>query len=357
MSSTKKILVAPLNWGLGHATRCIPIINELIHQSATVYLASDGRASELLKKEFPDLPLFQLPPYRITYGSRNSIFNIIKQSPKILNAVFKENKLLKKIISDNKINGVVSDNRLGCFSKKVPSVFITHQINLILPSIFFQWWARQINYSFIKKYKECWVPDVNTDLNICGALSHGTPIQSLKYIGALSRMEKYKVNKKNDVIVVLSGPEPQRSILEKKIIGQAQKTTYSFLIVQGKTEKIGSHFNLNKNIKIVPYLTSEELNNEILAADIYIGRTGYSTLMDLAKLDKHALLIPTPGQTEQEYLGHRLDSQNIFQIKLQDDLNLVEDIRIALKKGRLNNSFFDNENLKSTIKNFLSICG
>lgn len=356
MTPPKKILVAPLNWGLGHASRCIPIINELIRQGAIVYLASDGRALELLKKEFPNLPFFQLPSYGVNYSSKNFFFNIIKQTPQLLNAVLKENRHLKKIISENKIDGVISDNRLGCFSKKIPSVFISHQINLILPSSFFQWAARQVNYFFIKKYKECWVPDVSGKENLSGKLSHNTPLKFLKYIGALSRMKKYNVEKKHDVVVVLSGPEPQRTILEEVIINQAAKLPYSFLVVQGKTEEVNK-LSFNGNVKVITSLASEQLNEAILSAQLYIGRTGYSTLMDLAKLKKPAILIPTPGQTEQEYLGGILNDKNVFQIKSQSDLNLLADIPAAFKKRNLEGGFFNDEKIKTTIRQFLTTCG
>ncbi len=356
MSQPKKILIAPLNWGLGHATRCIPIIKELSSQGADVFLASDGRALELLKKEFPDLSFFELPGYGITYHSKSIVLNLFRVFPKLLLAVFKENKIVDRIITTHRIDGIISDNRIGCFSNKIPSTFVTHQINLIIPSAFLQWVGRRLNYFFIKKFSECWIPDVAAKPNLSGMLSHNIPVKNAKYIGALSRMENLRLRKKFDVIAVLSGPEPQRTNLEKIIIDQAKKLPYQLLIVQGKTENSGQ-FAMGKNIKVVASMTSQALNQAISSSDLFVGRTGYSSVMDLAKLGKPALLIPTPGQTEQEYLGRLLLENNIFHIQSQDNLNLEEEIPIALKKRNIQGHFFDKEKMKHTIREFLEKCG
>jgi UDP:flavonoid glycosyltransferase YjiC (YdhE family) len=351
----KKILVAPLNWGLGHATRCIPIIKELSLQGASVFLASDGRALDLLRKEFPELPVFQLPEYGVTYTSKSIILNILMVLPKLVWAVFKEHKIVKEITTEHRIDGIISDNRLGCFSKKIPSVFITHQINLIIPSTLLQWIGRRLNYFFIKKYSECWIPDVAKRPNLSGILSHGTPIKSVTYIGALSRLEKRQVDKKFDVVVVLSGPEPQRTNLEKAIFEQAALLPYQFLIVQGKTEA-SEQFMVGGNIQVVSSLTSQALNEAILSSDLFIGRTGYSSIMDLAKLNKPALLIPTPGQTEQEYLGHLFSKNDIFHIQSQDELDLAKGIPAALQKRHVQGHYFDEGKMKQTVRSFLDKC-
>lgn len=351
----KKILVAPLNWGLGHATRCIPIIKELSDQGASVFLASDGRALDLLRKEFPGLPVFKLPEYGIAYTSKSIILNVLMVLPKLVWAVFKEHKIVREITTEHHIDGIISDNRLGCFSKKIPSIFITHQINLIIPSAILQWFSRQLNYFFIRKYDECWVPDVPNSPNLSGILSHGTPIKAVTYIGALSRLERRQMDKKFDVIVVLSGPEPQRTNLEKAVLEQAGLLPYQFMIVQGKTET-NEQFMVGKNIQVKSSLTSAALNKAILSSDLYIGRTGYSSIMDLAKLNKPALLIPTPGQTEQEYLGHLFSKNGVFHIQSQDELNLEIGIPIALQKGHIQGHYFAEEKMKQTIRSFLDKC-
>ena len=355
MRQPNKILVAPLNWGLGHATRCIPIIKELQLQGADVLLASDGRALDLLKQEFPDLPFFELPGYGITYRSKNIILNVGRSFPNLLLSIFRENRMIDKVVQQHQINGVISDNRLGCFSNRIPCVYITHQINLIIPSVFLQWVCRRMNYFFIKKYSECWVPDVGSEPNLSGVLSHGTPINTARFIGALSRMENLQVSQKYDVIAVLSGPEPQRAYLEQAIISQAKKLPYRFLIVQGKTETHG-HFMIGENIEVVSSMTSQTLNEAILASDLFIGRTGYSSIMDLVKLGKPALLIPTPGQTEQEYLGNLFSENNVFLIQSQGKLDLKKGMPTALKKRKMGSHFFDSEKMKQALNSFLEKC-
>lgn len=360
MRQPKKILVAPLNWGLGHATRCIPIIYELQAQGAEVILASDGRALELLRQEFPKLTALSLPGYDIRYHSKNLLLEMFKEAPKLLRAVILENKSIQKMINRHELNGIISDNRLGCFSKKIPCAFVTHQVDMILPSSPLQWLVRQVNYWFISRFSECWVPDVAGHPNLSGKLSHGTPLYSkVKFIGALSRMQHFPAEKKpahrtgrHDVIAVLSGPEPQRTKLEKKIIEQAKKLPQRFLIVLGKPEE-SEHFFIGKNIEVKSFLPSKELNQAILASDLFVGRPGYSSVMDLAKLGKPAFFIPTPGQTEQEYLADLFATSSIFHSQKQKDFDLKSGIEIAMQQRSLGGGFFDEKKLKDTVKAFL----
>lgn len=353
-SETKpvKVIVAALNWGLGHATRCIPVINELIEQGAEVILASDGRAYELLKSEFPSLKIFQLAPYDVTYATEKMALNIAGQLPKILLAIFREHKTLLKIINQENVQGVISDNRFGCYHGKIHSVFITHQLNIKIPLKPVEMFTRLINRKVIDKFHECWIPDYNGKDNISGELSIPKGIKHAKYIGPLSRFKKSVVAKEYDLAVLLSGPEPQRSILEKIIIDQVYDLPIKAIIVQGKTESYERQ--RDGNLEIVSYLKAEELNEIIMASDIIIGRSGYSTIMDLLALGKKAILIPTPGQTEQEYLAELFDKRKVFYTVDQKDFNLKE----ALEKIK----DFDPEHfhavkhpsLKETIAGFLN---
>jgi len=339
LNFSKRILVAPLNWGLGHATRCIPIIQELQKQGAEVILASDGRALELLKKEFPNLPIFELPPYNIRYPFSSMIFSVGLQFPKIIKAIWKENRAIQHLVEKEKIDVIISDNRFGCFSKKAKTVFLTHQLTIKMP---FSWLEKPVrlgNFFWIRKFDELWIPDFAGEENLSGELSHlptpkgelkhdkGTNSllevggKKIKYIGALSRMKKYDATKKYDAIFILSGPEPQRTFLEKKILEQIELLKGKFLIVQGKTERKET-FQLKPNIKIISFLIANELTQAILESELIVSRSGYSTLMDLFFLQKKALLIPTPGQTEQEYLAERFQKKNIFYHQKQDELNL-----------------------------------
>lgn len=307
-TSRKNILVAPLNWGLGHATRCIPVIRELEKKGYNPIIASDGIALEFLKKEFPHLTSLQLPSYNIQYSkkSTNLKWKLILNSPFMLFAILSEKQLLKKWIKKYHIDGVISDNRLGVYNKKIPSVYITHQINVLSGQT--TWITSKLHQFFISKYNECWVPDLNDIPNFSGTLGHLKDDESknfkIKYIGILSRFEKQDLPKKYDLLVVLSGPEPQRTILEEKIIFELKKYTGNVVFVKGKVEEEQKQEQIG-NILYYNFMQSQQLEKVLNESEIVLCRSGYSTIMDLAKLEKKALFIPTPGQYEQEYLARR----------------------------------------------------
>jgi UDP:flavonoid glycosyltransferase YjiC (YdhE family) len=177
LKHSKRILIAPLNWGLGHATRCIPIINELLHQNCEVLLASDGRALNLLKKEFPTLPHFKLPSYDIHYPTKSMILNLAYQGPKIIQTIWQEKKVIEKLIETEQIDIILSDNRFVFYSKKIKSIFITHQINIKTPISFFDQFIAIINHYLIKKFDECWIPDFENNPNLAGSLAHKTNLK------------------------------------------------------------------------------------------------------------------------------------------------------------------------------------
>ncbi len=353
MATRKKVLICILNWGLGHATRCIPIIRELQAQDAEVALASDGRALDLLKEEFPDLTTYDLPAYDVTYRTWNMFLNIAPQLPKILRAVLREKKEVKKLVELHQFDCVISDNRFGCFVENIPSVFMTHQLRIKMPFLILENIIAAFNQYFIRKFDYCWVPDRLGSPNLSGSLAHGVKGLKSEFVGVLSRMKKNDVVSVYDVLIVLSGPEPQRSYLEDILTEQALISDKKILIVQGKTER-RSHVFLNETTELISYLTSEKLNEVMSAADVVISRSGYSTIMDLAMIGKKAILIPTPGQTEQEYLAENLKSDNIFYSEKQSTFNL----KIALTKveryNGFENEFGENKELKKVIKKLLA---
>jgi len=322
MNSKKRILVAPLNWGLGHATRCIPIIHALIKHQFEVVLASDGIALALLKKEFPTLEAIELPSYQIVYAKNPQFFKwkLLKDSPKLLKTIKAEKKVLKSIIEDYHIDGVISDNRLGLHSKKVPCVFITHQLQVLSGST--TWLSTKMHQKIIKQFDACWVPDNIDEPNLSGKLGH-IPIAGMitKYLGPLSRFTKKESEIVYDLLVLLSGPEPQRTLLEMKLFEELKGFTGNTIFVRGiieanqeKTEK-GA-------ITIYNYMTSALLEKTINESAIVLSRSGYTTIMDLTKLEKKAFFIPTPGQFEQEYLAERLSALGYVPSCKQKDFTL-----------------------------------
>lgn len=307
----KRILVAPLNWGLGHATRCIPIINELIRQNFEPVIASDGAALRLLKKEFPLLECHVLPEYNISYSKKEVFFKwkLLLQTPKIIAAIKKEKEATRKLVSSQNISGIISDNRWGVRSKKIPSVFISHQLKVLSGSSTFI--SSKIQQKMIYKFTESWVPDFETSPNLSGKMGHlKRPKFPVKYIGPLSRFSIKELPIKYKYGIVLSGPEPQRSMLEQRILKEFETCLDEVVIVRGVMENITKK-EIKGNITIYNYLLAEKLEQVLNSCEFIISRSGYSSIMDLAKLGKKAFLIPTPGQPEQEYLAKRLQNKKM----------------------------------------------
>jgi predicted glycosyltransferase len=355
------ILVAPLDWGLGHATRCIPVVHELMSLGCEVFLAGEEAQEKLLRAEFPHLPFLQLPGYRIRYAKtkKGLIWKMIQQGPKMRRAILYEHQWLKKMVKQYKLDGIISDNRYGLYHETVPSVFMTHQ--LLIKSSAGKWtekFLQKRNYKYINRFTECWVPDREDNNNLAGELSHPVlkPTIPLHYIGLLSRFKKDSAvitEKKDHLLVVLSGPEPQRSILEERMIRDISNYKGTAVIVRGlpgATTLIPS----TNMIRVYNHLPAAELQQEIGEAEYIISRSGYSTVMDLALLQKKSILIPTPGQTEQEYLGNFLMKKGMALCINQERFSLTA----ALEKAaayEYDLSFPCNEDLlKTVMKNFLS---
>ncbi|HLT33743.1 MAG TPA: glycosyltransferase [Aquaticitalea sp.] len=330
----KNILVAPLNWGLGHATRCIPIIQALKTNGFEPMIASDGVALELLKKEFPDITSFELPSYHIKYSKKGTFFRLqlLKDSPKMLSAISAERKAVKKIIESHDIGGLISDNRFGVYHKKIPCVFITHQLRVLSGST--TWLSSRMHQKIISQYDECWVPDAVGSPNLSGKLGHvSIPNITIKYMGPLSRFTKKELEMRNDIMVLLSGPEPQRSLLEEKLFSEFKFFDGKVLFVKGIVENEQKTVQ-NGSMTVCNYLVGKDLETALNESQLIVSRSGYTTIMDLAKLGKKAFFIPTPGQFEQEYLANRLMEDGLVPSCKQSDFT-IEKLKEASNYGGL----------------------
>ena len=311
MLKNKTILVAPLNWGLGHATRCIPVIEALIKNGYKIIVASDGAALSLLRKEFTQLETIELPSYNITYPKKGSHFRwkIFLKLPHIRKTIVSEKRLVKKLVSEGKIDGIISDNRFGVRSKKIPSAFITHQLNVLTGITTAA--TSKIHQKVIKKFDECWIPDIAGTNNLSGNLGHleSTDL-NVKYMGILSRMKKKIVPNKYNLMVLISGPEPQRTLLEEIIITELKDYDSPVLMVRGVIEAKQKIKNFGA-IKTINFMQTVELEQAINESKVIVCRSGYTTIMDLSVLEKKAFFIPTPGQFEQEYLAENLQKKGI----------------------------------------------
>jgi uncharacterized protein (TIGR00661 family) len=336
LSPKPVILVAPLDWGLGHATRSVPIIHTLIRLNCSVLLAGNGKIKTLLQKEFPQLPFLDLEGYNVSYSARkwSFPFSMATQIPKIFSAIENENLWLADKVKEYGIEAVISDNRYGLYHRHIPTVFMTHQL-LIRTSLGRQAdkYLQQLNYNYINQFTECWIPDQQGAVNLAGDLSHplSEPSVPLKYLGPLSRFSRAarEPASQQQLLVLLSGPEPQRTILERLLSEQLIHHTGTVTLVRGLP---GNTLlpSLPGNIFPHNHLSVEELEEEFSKASFVIARCGYSTIMDLAVLQKKGILIPTPGQTEQEYLAKHLMDMNFALCIEQSKFRLKNVLDLAM---------------------------
>ncbi len=316
-----RILVAALNWGLGHSTRDIPIIRYLMKQNHTVHLASDGGALSVFRKEFPSLTSHELPSYNIRYPKSGSFaLAILLQSPKVYRAMIAEKSAVKKLQEEYKYDVIISDNRFGVRHPDCFNVFLTHQY--FLESPVFKKMVNAKNQKYIHKFDHILIPDYASTPNFSGDLSHADKIKHPHtFIGPLSRLERKPGTNGVKIVAVISGPEPQRTLFEKEVMEQLEQLPVESAIVRGLPHLEGLPTKQNK-VTLYNHLKGEHLASLLNKAEWVISRTGYTTVMDLAQLKKKAVLVPTPGQTEQEYLGRVYKATNWFDIQKQGELSL-----------------------------------
>jgi len=324
LSHGKKILVSPLDWGLGHATRCIPVIRALIDNGMDVVLGSGGSQTALLGEEFPGLEQVPIPGYGIRYSRGAGMLPaLLRQLPRLMRAVRREHKLVDQLVKEGRIDAVISDNRFGLWSARVPSVYISHQLNIKAPKgfSFAESFLHRLHAGFIRNFDQVWIPDQPDAPGFSGDLAHRrkSPVAA-HFIGPLTRFSRplEMPEKKYDLMFIISGPEPQREIFHKMAMHALKNEKYKAVVVSGTpgSERSGEH---SDNIEIYPHLSSPEMQEAMLSSGLIICRPGYSTIMDLATLGCRAAFVPTPGQTEQEYLA-RLHSDNghYFHLRQKD---------------------------------------
>lgn len=335
MTDSKTILVAPLNWGIGHATRCIPIIEELERLGHKVILGSDGEALSLLIKRFPHLDFLDLPSYNISYPENGKMAaHMLKLLPGILKAIKEENRVLHQVAKSKNVDVVISDNRYGMHHFYTKNVFLSHQIKIKAP--FGSNILAMLHLRYLHRFDEIWVPDSAGKVNISGNLSHNCRLpKNSRFIGVLSQFTTHK-NFVQPVgfhltipfaLVMISGPEPQRSIFENRVLDQVKEASLPVVIVGGKPSEHG--FTEGENYIHYAYLPPENLGWLIRHSEVVVSRAGYSSIMDLLSLKKTAVLVPTSGQTEQEYLAKHLSNTGMF---LGMDQNSFE-LNLAIKKS------------------------
>ena len=328
-----RVLIAPLDWGLGHATRCVPLIRMLISKGLQVIVAAEGAHEKLLRIEFPQLLFVHLPGYRIKYARRLLMWRLVAQLPKLQKAIQQEHQWLRDCVVQHQIHWVISDNRYGLWHPNVPCVMITHQLRVKLPAIFK--WAetlvQQQLYSHINQFSACWVPDLPLLSNgLSGFLGHPAkmPKAPVHYLGWLSRFRLPENQPRPPkftykCLIMLSGPEPQRTLLENRLLPQLQHIGLPIMLVRGLPNEL-SELHLPENITVKNHLPAAEMQEAMLNSNWIIARCGYSTLMDAFSLQKKCIFLPTPGQTEQEYLAQQLKSRKMALVYEQNKFNIEQ---------------------------------
>lgn len=323
-SDDHEVIFGILDWGLGHASRSIAVIKALQSKRYKITVFSDSLAAELVRKELPDIPLITSTPYGVKYYFDSIVLNLLFQFPKICRAIIGDYLAVDKFIHADKKVIVISDCRFGFFSNKAAiNIFITHQLDIHYPSKWVSFIFRSINEFFIKKFNLLWIPDLPTNPSLAGKLSHPDrfPIP-YSYIGPLSRYEIHPAPSEDFTLIILSGPEPKRTLLENKLLDVvAQLPNYKFAIIRG-TRSECKRINL-PNTQIADFVTFSELNGLLNSAKRVISRAGYSSLMDYHVLGKKALIIPTKGQSEQEYLGVLHKNNRNWYVLNEEEISLV----------------------------------
>ncbi len=325
----KKVIIAALDWGLGHATRMIEIVQYFIDNNWQPILASSGDAALLWRQKFPELITYELPAYDFKYNYKSMVANVVSQIPKINKAINKENIEIDKLVKEHSPDLIISDNRYGVYHPSVYSIFVTHQLQILPPDklSFTEPILLKLHEKFISDFNQIWIPDYGGNNNLSGKLSHDiNAYNNVKYIGPLSRFKSSAPNhiiekkKLPRVLAILSGPEPSRSDFEDILLSQLKGYEGESVLLRGKPAS-EENIDTGKH-KVYSHLDDKAFYNEIQNSDLIIMRSGYSSIMDIFRLKKIAVLVPTPGQTEQEYLANSLMKSSRFFMMPQSEFDL-----------------------------------
>ncbi|MHA2281196.1 MAG: glycosyltransferase [Promethearchaeota archaeon] len=334
-----RVLYGVCSWGLGHATRSLPIIRKLIDDGNEVTILTTGSPLELLRMELKDSAKFiDFKDYPLPYTEKSKVF-LIKFfffSPKLITSIIDEHKRFMKLLDKQKFDIIISDTRYGVFDKNTPSFFITHQLRVIAPGRvkLIENNFERFNAYFQKYFKNIMVPDYENN-GISGDLSHNLNLlktDKVNYFGIMSDFSKMDVKEDVDLLFSISGPEPQRQVLEDIVFEQINEFDGNILLSLGRSlnrELERKKKVLNENIQLFDFLPGDQRERILNRSKLIVSRSGYSTLMDIYALKKKAMFIPTPQQTEQEYLAKYHEERGNFLYVNQNELDLAENLKLA----------------------------
>jgi hypothetical protein len=299
----------------------IPVVRKLMEMNQNLFIASGNEHLNLFREELPGLTYIDFPGFNPVYSRYlPQYIPLLFKTPRLIFHTVREHYRLKDILTDYSIDLLISDNRFGLWNRNIKTVYVTHMplIPFPRPFQFLEFIGIHLHRALIRKYSLCFIPDLPGKINLTGRLSHGIKLpDNVRYIGILSRFPvKIQPSPVNPVsykhnTVILSGPEPQRSIFRQMVLKLLTDEKILTVILEGKPGK-GNDFTRSGNFAFYNHLSSREMQKMILSSEKIITRAGYSTIMELVSLNCSALLVPTPGQPEQEYLAEYLSSKGFF---------------------------------------------
>ncbi|MEK7394070.1 MAG: hypothetical protein AAB214_16030 [Fibrobacterota bacterium] len=319
VDAPKSALVCALDWGLGHVARTTPLVRSLLAADAKVTLASNGRSAAWWRSEFPQLETRELPDYGVSYRNGWKLVpGLLGSLPRIAKAIRQESALVRNWQAADGFDMILSDNRYGCRVQGTKSVLLTHQLRLAAPSGM-GWCEPGGEFAMsrmVRNFDEVWVPDAADGNSLSGKLGHPAhpgSFPALRHIGPLSRFVDSPTaawTEAWDTVALVSGPEPARTTFQNRLEQILSCRPGRHLLVRGRPDLPAPLGNFAESgLVVVPHLATPDLARALVGAQEIICRGGYSTVMDLAALgilDERCLFVPTPGQTEQEYLARNL---------------------------------------------------
>ena len=334
----------------------VTVIKELKALGNDVVIGAEGRPLDFLRGAFPGLPYIKFPGFSIRYPHKGSMaLKMARSAPGILLNIYKEHRKIDELVQTYNFDVVVSDNRFGLWTRKARCIYITHQLMVKTPwkSSFAEKILKKLNYFFINKYDHCWIPDLPGEPNLSGDLSHKyKPPSNAAYVGPLSRFageDKAAERKKKRYrfLCIISGPEPQRTVFENRMTSLLKDQSFRSAVLRGIPER--QEKTKSGSVELFSHLDDKEFKKVVSLSETIIARPGYSTLMDLAALGRSAIVVPTPGQTEQEYLAAYHEAEGSFKPVDQDDLSLKEIMNFSDKMEQLP-GLFELNLLQTNIK-------
>jgi len=344
------------SWGLGHATRSLPVIRKLLEENNKVTIISSGRSLTLLQKEIGnDAEYIDIPDYPLllSENARQFMAKSVVYWPVFIKRIGAGLQHLTKILRRKKYDLIISDARYDMYSKEIPSFFISHQMRIMNPLRIkmFESGSELFNLFFFNRFTGVIVPDYKEN-DLSGDLSHNLrriEEDHLHYVGVLSDFTRKKTEKNIDYLISISGPEPQRSMLEEKLLSQVHQLDGTIAMTLGKTEKQAKMHK--RNITMYSFLTREKREELLNRAKMVIARSGYSTIMDLAVVGTKALMTPTIGQIEQEYLADYHNKKGTFYSVSQNEIHLARDVERAEQTTGITRSC----NVSKTVENIMDV--